>query len=70
MEYRHFRDGRSLHTDDNGRFLATDLAPGRYSLRLTAKRMRNDVTTEVEVVAAAENQLGTIGVPANFLDPH
>jgi len=67
MEYSHFRDARSLHADENGRFVVIDLAPGRYSLRFGAKRLRNDVTREV-VVEAAETELGPLAMPANFLD--
>ena len=63
-----FRDARGLRTDDDGRFLATDLAPGRYTLTFAARRMRNDFSTEVVVAEADEKRLGRITMPANFLD--
>src|SRR5262249_10738229 len=65
LEYEHLRDYRSFHADEHGRFVVSDLAPGRYRLMIGAKRF----TTEVEVVGARENALGPINVTADIVHP-
>jgi len=67
-EYTHFRDGRSLRTDEKGGFLMIDLAPGRYSLHFGPRRPGIESGLELEIAQGEVKQLGAITLPASVLD--